>query len=537
MNKIMICTHCGKQLPDGARFCAGCGASLAPVETSEEEILSGLSSLEQPTQAPDDFDAELAAIRAVLNDPAPLTPEVPEEEYEEAYEEAPPKKSRKGLIIALSALITAIVLGVGGWLIYSHLQTASQYDEACALRNQGYLEDALDAFEQLDDYDDSQSQAWELSEILEAESALKWQEYDRAIGILEPMRYVPEAGPLLEDAYRMRDYHNALDYLESGDYDQAREAFFALGDYLDSKDYAETKVTYLQAQAEAEQAEAAQSAEGYLQAGQRFLTLNDYEDAQVLASDCYLQAALLYLAAGDAEAAQACTAAMSQADQKTFTAQFNQTYADEDLLKAWNSALILRSELSQKGSYNYSEEYTALEAYLERDVLDSKLETSFADYMELLEKQQALVNYDGTVSKYVDWLKLEYDRVTLVETLIEKYDILAKTPKLQSHYLSQGKVIAAYCQIEESIQKQLMKVSASQNADGSYYVPYKNDTGIAYTLVYTQYFYSGGLLVKQDSHTVELSAGESVKIPVVFPEDSDSWDSWRSGYSYSDLKL
>lgn len=529
----MFCKNCGKQLPDGSLFCSECGTSLAPPETPEAVIVSGLASLEQPATEPDPFDAELAAIRQVLNDRESWMPE-------ETYEEdpvVPPAKTNKGLIVGLAALITVIVLAVGGWFVYSYLQTASDYDEACALRKQGYLEEALEAFEQLEDHEDSRDQAWELSQILEAEAALKWQEYDKAIGILEPLRYAQEAGPLLEAAYRMRDYQNALHHLDSGNYDQAREAFAALGDYLDSKDYAETKVTYLQAQAEAENAKNTQSADGYLQAGQRFLSLEGYEDASALASDCHLQAALLYLAEGDAEAAQACTAAMSQEDQKNFTAQFNQTYGDEDLKKAWNAALILRSELSQKGSFNYSEEYTALEAFLERDFLVAEFETAFTGYMDLLKKQQALVNNDGTVSKYVDWLKLEYDRVTLVEMLIEKYDILAKSPKLQSHYLSQGEVIAAYCQIEESIQKQLIKVSASQSADGSYYVPYKNDTGVAFTLVYTQYFYSGGLLVKQDSHTVELSAGESVKIPVVFPEDSDSWDSWRSGYSYSDLKL
>ena len=71
----------------------------------------------------------------------------------------------------------------------------------------------------------------------------------------------------------------------------------------------------------------------------------------------------------------------------------------------------------------------------------------------------------------------------------------------------------------------------------SYYIPYENDTGVHYTLEYTQYFYQNWLLVKMDTYTLELSPGETVKIPVVFPEDSESWDTWTSGYSYKDLKL
>ena len=530
----MFCKNCGKALPDGARFCGGCGTPQGLPETPEEELISGLSALENPPAAPsqaDPFDAELAAIRAVLAEPEQW--ELPDpEEAEAPPPDAPPKKSRKGLIIGLSALITAIVLGIGGWFLYCYLQDSSAYEEACSLRRQGYLTEAAEAFEELADFRDAQTQARELSEILEAESWLKWQDYEKAIEILLPLEHTEEAQSLLEEACRMRDYHNAQAFLAEGRYDQAREAFAALEDYLDSREYAESKVSYLQAQAELSEGEAAQSPAALITAGERFLSLGDYEDAPKLASQCYLRAAILYLNGEEPEAAQGCTAYLSPEDQKAFTDYFNETYADEDLLKDWASALVLRSELSQKGSFDYSEEYAALEGYLERGFLAEELERAFNSYMDVLKKQQALVNSDGTVSKYVDWLTLELDRVDLVEMLIEKYGLLSKTPNLQSHYRNQHDVVAAYCEIENSIQQQLIGVSASQNSDGSYYIPYKNDTGVDFTLEYTQYFYLNGLIVKQDTHTVTVSAGEAVKIPVVFPEDSSSWDTWKSGYSY-----
>ena len=533
----MFCRNCGKELPDGALFCGGCGTPQALPETPEEELVSGLSALENPvteSAQTDPFDAELAAIHAVLAEPEQW--ELPaSEESEASAPVAPPKKSRKGLIIGLSALITAIVLGIGGWFLYSYLQDSSAYDEACSLRRQGYLTEAMEAFEDLGDFRDAKTQARELSGILEAESWLKWQDYENAIDILIPLEHTDEAQSLLEEAYRMQDYHNAQTHLTEGRYDQARDAFASLGDYLDSKEYAESKVSYLQAQAEAADGEAAQSPAALISAGERFLSLGEYADAPQLASQCYFRAAILYLNEEEPQAAQECTAFMSPEDQKAFTDHFNETYADEDLLKDWASALVLRSELSQKGSFDYSKEYTALEGYLERGFLAAELETAFAGYMDVLKKQQALVNSDGTVSKYVDWLTLELDRVDLVEMLIEKYDLLSNTPRLQSHYLSQHDVVAAYCEIENSIQEQLMGVSASQNPDGSYYIPYKNNTGVGFTLEYTQYFYLNGFLVKQDAYTYTLSAGESVNIPVVFPENTDSWDSWKSSYSYKDL--
>lgn len=32
----MFCTHCGKELPDDARFCTGCGNAVTPANTPQQ---------------------------------------------------------------------------------------------------------------------------------------------------------------------------------------------------------------------------------------------------------------------------------------------------------------------------------------------------------------------------------------------------------------------------------------------------------------------------------------------------------------------
>lgn len=42
----MFCTHCGKELPDDARFCTGCGNAVTPANTPQQS--SALAETKTP---------------------------------------------------------------------------------------------------------------------------------------------------------------------------------------------------------------------------------------------------------------------------------------------------------------------------------------------------------------------------------------------------------------------------------------------------------------------------------------------------------
>ena len=80
---VRFCEECGAELKEGASFCAKCGATVAQAPTPA-----------QPTQQP----------------VQPTTPPIQDYGQTQAYPPMQPRKSKKGLIIALLAIVIIVVL-------------------------------------------------------------------------------------------------------------------------------------------------------------------------------------------------------------------------------------------------------------------------------------------------------------------------------------------------------------------------------------------------------------------------------------------
>jgi tetratricopeptide (TPR) repeat protein len=244
----MFCSECGAKIPDEGGFCPECGTPTFGKEENnqpESEPVAVLTPAAEPKSTPEitpvpdpepTFGFAPTPLRetalppdATNHYPSPdATPQYPPpgtaNQYpppgatpqypppgdipsnfaqpaapqQNATNPAKPKKSKKGLFIALGAALLVVLLVVGGFVAFN-IYRSSNYDNAVALLTAGDYQQAHDAFEKLGDYQDA---------------------------------------PTLKDlAQRWLDYEAAQALLDAEDYEGAKRAFEDLGDFEDSMEF------------------------------------------------------------------------------------------------------------------------------------------------------------------------------------------------------------------------------------------------------------------------------------------------------------
>lgn len=111
----MFCKNCGKELPDNATFCSGCGEQLKPVSKSKYEGGKPLEDGKVP------FVAPVPPIKPDSGVDAPMYTNEPEPQEE--------NKSKKGIIVAIIAIIIAIALIVGGFFLIKYMKDEKSDDD------------------------------------------------------------------------------------------------------------------------------------------------------------------------------------------------------------------------------------------------------------------------------------------------------------------------------------------------------------------------------------------------------------------------
>lgn len=91
----LFCTNCGSQIPDGARFCPGCGSPAPAQQPPVQQPTYEQTPYQQPAPYPG-YDPNM---------PPTL----------------PPKKKSNGGIIALIAVLALAALAGGGWALYKYV--------------------------------------------------------------------------------------------------------------------------------------------------------------------------------------------------------------------------------------------------------------------------------------------------------------------------------------------------------------------------------------------------------------------------------
>lgn len=83
---------------------------------------------------------------------------------------------------------------------------------------------------------------------------------------------------------------------------------------------------------------------------------------------------------------------------------------------------------------------------------------------------------------------------------------------------------ASQC-IYDSLMEQLIGVYAEARRDGTFYLPYYNNTGYTFTVtIDLDYWYRDICVFVDDGYTYTLEPGDYIEIPVYFPEYCDAWN-------------
>lgn len=104
----MICKLCGKELPEGAAYCDGCGASLAPEEPSRPEPPAVEEAAGEPADGTE-FEPRQAE---PASEPTSMDWVVPAEAAPAAEETSAPPRIRSHMV---AAIVTVVLLS--NWIL------------------------------------------------------------------------------------------------------------------------------------------------------------------------------------------------------------------------------------------------------------------------------------------------------------------------------------------------------------------------------------------------------------------------------------
>ncbi len=482
----MFCNQCGKQLPDEARFCTGCGARTA------------LAPAPEP--------------------PKPIPPEP------KPAPEAP-KKKKKGLLITLLILIplALAIIGVGVWHILENLDSQSQSQE--------------------DDEEDEEDKLE--ADYKAAKQLLKDRKYDKALEAFKALGDYEDSAEQVEKLEQLQENYDAAWVLMTDQkYDDAIKAFEKLEDYRDSEEMATQGVPYEQAM---DVYNDAQSIDDFLSAAETFRGMSGYRDADTMTSMAFLNVCKLYLLEeNDLDSALANSVFLNDEHYSGFQTILYDNSGDCSVLEALEQALSDRLALSDSGETDYSEFVQAELEYMlrYRDIyfLDEELYELICNYIAGLELQLDSLDGGDYPTVMVDWYRGAAIRSSVISTLAQDYDFLADNDALYEDFVDRERLYEAMIEIQALVEEQLWGIVPLQDAAGNYYLMLFNETDYDYSLELLQrYGNNGSFLDVENRFVLEVMAGETVKVPLQFPKNME-FSQWYIDWAiynvyYGDNKL
>lgn len=513
----MFCSNCGTELPEEETLCPACGEAVE-TNASVDDLLADVKEsfqLEESVEEAEEASAEEAAEE---------TPEEEETTYTapvEEPEEKKPKKEKKkaGKAVRVLTLIFAIllVLSAAGGFLYLAYATYTTAAECLAVKD---YEQAEELFSRFPFFMDSGEQAEQLASLQKA--------YDEAAALVQQQSY-----------------------------NEALKGYAALGDYRDSQQLLSVLVPYQQATYLMENAAEANDAallqlpgydeasteltevQLYKGAAELFASTTDYEDSAKLSSFCYTRLASVYMTNSRFKEALACHEFLNAADLQESVTEYLTYCEDEALLSDLRSAILERRDAEAAKEKTDLElvtiELDRLTKYAEDGLMyyDTQLKTQIADYIAGLETEASSVDEAGNCKDVITWYTGSAARGTVIEQLIETYDLLGDDPALQAEYANMSAYYQAAIIVEGAVAKQLVGTTAQGSKEDGDYLTFENTTGYDFSLsVRNEFFTEDGTSVfLHQTEPIPVPKDATVKLPVLFPEE-DGWTSWRTAWEY-----
>lgn len=496
---IMFCMHCGKELEDNSKFCTYCGNAIeaAPAPTQEAPVVVAPQPQENYCPNPPMPEAP--------PEPAPIPRDA--HYYADPVPPAPQKKKKGKKVGVLIAIILVLLLLIGGgvgYYLYTqqvYEKNLAAYDAAELLLDKGDYDGALEGFLALGDFEDAASRAKAL-EKLQAD-------YDKALELLADRKYA--------DAYK---------------------AFKDLDDYRDSENYVKYEITYQEALYLMETA--GNSVDIYLTAADWFLSLDGYADSAELASECYLNAALILMEQGDYDSAMDYQDRLNSGDASTLQDAYAELCADGAFLQDLEAAFVTWYDAD--GKYSLGEEidlaWEMMAPYEDAHFEDPEMLTLLDDFLYALQTMYNALDDEDSIGSWSEFYLGEYYLFYLADTLYYDYGVFAGDVNLQDTFVGYSDLYYAYYCLEYSFEKWWNNASADQMSDGHYYATYTNDTYYSFNLYATIYFYDNydNLLEVSDEMTIYVAKGATVYIPCI-PEtvSDDAWYTWGMYWDFGNV--
>lgn len=515
----MFCTHCGKQLPDGTRFCVFCGTAQQAAPAAEPvtaPVAEPAANPEVQTPVAESL-AEDSFINAVAVEEATYdTPFIATADYTPPKRSPAPKKKKTGVIIAVILVLVLLAGAAAGVYFWLDHRNSTAYADATAMLEAGDINGALTAFEDLGDYEDSAKMVKNLKKYQQGLKKLDAHEYDEAREIFEGLGRFHDSKTYVASGV---DYHMANYLMDCAKKrDPAGLSLLPLGDsYAESGD------------------ETIYANEQYFAAAEIFDTLGDYQDSAKLASACRFGMAEIELNWGNVEDALRLQELMNDEDAAELQAMLEERSADATVLEDMKTALKIY--LDDAEQYTLEEELRKacehMQVYGELFFLDPELEKLYGEFMDALNTQLDAIKSGDEVDNYVKRFEGIADLCLVCDKLYEKYGFLKGTD-LEGEFIGSYETCSKYPIIEASLEEQLTG-TAPWSDEGYYYSSYTNDTGIDFKVTITIKFYKGNTYLetgKPMDYTV--AAGETIQVPLIPVTLKDGeFDGWVAHWIFT----
>lgn len=382
---------------------------------------------------------------------------------------APAKKpgKKKGLVIGLICGLAAVAVAAAIFAVV-FMGNSKRYEEATELVSQHRYDEAIEIFQDLGGYSDSQEQAEFNVHYQKAQYLMN----SAASGNLGALSVIQKDNVAMQEGYgEILLYQAAYDI---------------------------------------------------------FLSLGDYKDSARLSQQCLYGVGQIHLRHGNWDQVEDCMDRMDEATASAFFQEYQSYCADasalEDLRRMFQETAGMDAATSAEVELCY------LLPYEEMHFADKRLGEQMMKYLDAVKGQAAVVGELNTIDGYLEYSRNAILCSEVIDVLIAEYGFMADDPEFIEDQYGRTEINRAYYHIYTMLHEELGGQDTSTSG-GQYVLYATNTTEYDFTLSYSIKTYRNNTLV-YTSYQMEMdfAAGETVTLPTGYSTNY-TFTRWNISYN------